>query len=134
MKKATAIAQTGATQSAPARIPAITTPMALMDRCRTIYSAVRVAGGNVAEPAFALSEFENGGFQLFRSELRPEDRTEIEFRKRGLPEQEIAHAALARGADDQVGIGRAGGVEVSVDQRLVDLIRSDAVGDIAWIA
>src|SRR4051812_49980887 len=48
-------------------------------------------------------------------ELRPERLGEIELRVHRLPHQETREPLLARGPDDEIGIGLAGGVEVLGD-------------------
>ena len=49
------------------------------------------------------------------AEVGPVDVAEVELRVRALPEQEAGEPLLAAGADDQVGIGLARGVEVLGD-------------------
>src|SRR3712207_7661706 len=49
------------------------------------------------------------------AEVGPVDVGEVELRVRGLPEQEAREPLLPAGADDQVGIGLATGVEVLGD-------------------
>jgi hypothetical protein len=47
------------------------------------------------------------------AERRPVSVTEVQFRRHGLPQQEVRSALLAAGADDEVGIGLSGWVEVA---------------------
>jgi hypothetical protein len=55
------------------------------------------------------------------AEVRPEGVGEVELGVGQLPEQEVAQAQLAAGADHQVGIGHVGQVEVARNRRFVDL-------------
>ena len=49
-------------------------------------------------------------------------------RRRPLPEQEIADALLAAGADQQVGIGHAGGQQLALEAGLVDALGRQLAG------
>ena len=70
----------------------------------------------------ALLERPDRAQQVDLAERRPVDVREVEFAVRALPEQEAGEADLAAGANDQVGLGRAGGVEMARDRRRCDLI------------
>ena len=81
---------------------------------RRFRSAVHEAtprAGTAAEPAFARRERGDGLRQMNGTEIRPIARQKHEFAVGGLPEQEIGQPDFAAGADHQVGIGNARGVE-----------------------
>src|SRR6185437_4162317 len=54
------------------------------------------------------------------AEVGPQRLREDELGIGGLPQQEIADALLAAGADDEVGIGHVGGQQVAGEQALID--------------
>ena len=56
-------------------------------------------------------------------EVRPVFRNEHQLRIGCLPEKEIRQPLLAAGADDQVGIGNAGGIQARIDRLRVDIFR-----------
>ena len=68
-----------------------------------------------------VGELLDGGIEIGLAEVRPQGRREDELRVGALPQQEVAGALLTAGADDQVGIALAGGVEVLGEAILVDL-------------
>src|SRR5688572_47006 len=88
------------------------------------------AGGerrsSTAEAAAAAGVRRQGRLEISRREVRPVAFDEHELGVRELPEQEVRDAQLARGADEQVGIGHLGGVEVRGEDVLVDLPRLDS--------
>ena len=51
-------------------------------------------------------KFEQGQQQFTPPEVRPERRGKIELCIRQLPEEKIADARLAAGADEQIGVGQ----------------------------
>src|SRR6266436_2958181 len=66
------------------------------------------------------------------AEIGPESVGEIEFGVGELKEKEVRDAKLARGANQQIGIGKAGSGELARQQLLVDVVRGEAaVGDCA---
>ncbi len=65
-------------------------------------SEAAVAGGVVAE----------GFVKFLDGEFGPEDFGDVEFGVGDLPEEEVGDAQFASGADEEVGVGHAGGVEV----------------------
>lgn len=67
--------------------------------------------------------------QFVAVEVRPVGRRGVVLGVGRLPQQEVAQAHLARRANHQVWVGLPGGVQVVVDQRLVNLVERDAVGD-----
>ena len=56
------------------------------------------------------------------AEVRPQRVGDPDLGVGDLPEQEVADAHLAAGADQQIGIGLAGGVEEAGEALLVDLV------------
>ena len=60
------------------------------------------------------------------AEVRPERVRHPDFGVRNLPEQEIADAHFAARADQEIGIGLAGGVEKLAELALVEICRRDA--------
>src|SRR5712691_67689 len=70
------------------------------------------ARDEAAEPALASAEFENGVLERGAVEIGPIDRHEHELAVRRLPHQEIGQALLAAGADDEIGIGHVGRIEI----------------------
>ena len=83
------------------------------------FTVLSFASGNeplhilqLAEPALTLAEREQGLVQLVFIEIGPQRHRRGILRVRGLPDQEIREAHLARGANDEVGIGQAGAVKV----------------------
>src|SRR5918998_5073352 len=64
-----------------------------------------------AEAPFAPAVLVDGGPEGGVVEIRPEIGKEDEFRIGRLPGQEIRDPLLARGADDEIGIGHVPGVE-----------------------
>src|SRR5688572_28109934 len=72
----------------------------------------RVSG---AEAAFAGCVRAHRAQEVDAAERRPERVAEVELRMDALPEQEAGEPLLPRGADDEVGVGLALGVEVLGD-------------------
>src|ERR1700738_5131117 len=72
--------------------------------------------GKSAEPAFAAAVLLDRAFQRRAIEVRPVHRREHELRIGRLPEQEVGEPLLARGADDEVGIGKIRRVEPAADE------------------
>src|ERR1700690_2890681 len=77
----------------------------------------------LAEAPLALRVVLESGGQIFGCELGPERVAEIQFGVREIPQQEIADALLAPGADQQVRIRRPGQGKPVRDPRLVNLRR-----------
>src|SRR5579864_2337932 len=76
-----------------------------------------------AEPAAALGVLCEGAAQVARVEVRPQAVYEHELGVGELPEHEVRDADLAARADQQVGIGKLGRIEVRGEDVLVDLAR-----------
>src|SRR3954468_16900473 len=77
---------------------------------RIVGSAKR--GPSAAEPAVPLGIGAQRAEEVDASEVRPERVAEVELRVCALPEQEPAQPLLTGGADDEVGVRLAPGVEV----------------------
>jgi hypothetical protein len=60
--------------------------------------------GNTAEAALATEEILYGGGEISGFEFRPHARREKQFRVSAFPKHEIAQAALAAGANQQVNV------------------------------
>ena len=70
--------------------------------------------------------------EVVGGEVGPERVGDEDFGVGDLPEQEVGDAVFAGGADEQIGIGDAGGVETGLELGLVDGIgREQAGGDVA---
>ena len=76
--------------------------------------------GQTAEAALAPGVFGDRAFERGLVEIGPMDRHEHEFAIGGLPHQEIRQPLLAAGADDQIGIGNIGRIEISAERVGVD--------------
>ena len=115
--------------SADCAIPARPAPPArLRSRSRSGFR------GQTAETAFAPGEFGDRAFERGLVEIRPMDRHEHQFAVGGLPHQKIRQPLLAAGADDQIGIGNFGRVEilaerVGIDRRWIALALRDFAGE-----
>ena len=73
------------------------------------------AGGRSdgAVAAFAFLEVEEGFEKTGTIEIGPEGFGNEDFGVGNLPEEEIADAHFAAGADEEIGIGKIGGVEMA---------------------
>jgi len=76
-----------------------------------------------AKPPLPLLKRADGFVQVRAAEIRPEHRREPEFGIRGLPEEEVAEAHFAAGANQQVRLRQISRVEVPGDR-----FRSDRLG------
>src|SRR3990172_5071780 len=74
------------------------------------------ARGGLSISTLALREGLQGPGVFLFGEVGPEGRRDIPLRVRGLPDQEVADAQLARGPDDQVRIGDADSVEIPANK------------------
>jgi hypothetical protein len=68
---------------------------------------------NAAVAAFAFLEIDQGVEQAGTIEIGPESFGDEDFRVGDLPEEEIADAHFAAGADEEIGLGEAVGVEMA---------------------
>jgi hypothetical protein len=75
------------------------------------------------ESAVASFVFLNSGEKVALAEIRPHFFHNDDFRIGDLPEQEIGDAHLAGGADQEVGVGDVGGVEVAREKLRGDFLR-----------
>src|SRR5947199_2488453 len=101
----------------------------------------RVGLLDAAVAALALLEVEDRLEKVAAAEVRPQGAGDPDLRIGDLPEQEVRDPQLARGADEQVGIGLARGVEVAADGLLVDVgplagrpVRDDAAAGVHDLA
>ena len=79
-----------------------------------------------------LAIFGDRAFQRRLVEIGPVDRHEDQFAIGGLPHQEIRQPLLAAGADDEIGIGNVGRIEIAPERVGVDRCGiALAVGDFA---
>src|SRR5215210_4140732 len=67
--------------------------------------------------------------ELLGGEIGPQRFRHVELGVGYLPEQEVRDAQLAAGTDHQVDLGYVGGVEVTGEGHLVDVLRSETVCD-----
>src|ERR687890_83241 len=70
-----------------------------------------------------------GPQELLRGEVGPHRFRHVELCVGYLPEQEVRDAQLAAGPDQQVDLGYVGGVEVTGERHLVDVLRRETVCD-----
>src|SRR4051812_34797315 len=93
-------------------------------------------GADAAIPPLAFAELGDRLLEMFLPEIRPQGVDEHQFGVGALPEQKIADALLAAGADEQIGIGDTRGEQLALETRFVDLVdgnlsRSDLAREIA---
>ena len=74
---------------------------------------VAAFGIEAAEASIALLESGDAFQQVFAAKIGPEALRHEDFGIGDLPEEVVGDAHLARGADEQVGIGHVAGVEVA---------------------
>src|SRR5712672_3441585 len=98
------------------------------DRIRSVRrpGSARANRGTVA--ALAATVIGNRLLEIGAPETRPQRLSEDEFGISALPQQEIADALLAAGADQEVGIGQIGGEQMRRDLLLVDCIERQSAG------
>src|SRR6478735_7497815 len=72
---------------------------------------------------FTPTELSDCLLQVVLAEIGPQRVDEHQLGIGTLPEQEIADALLAAGADQEVGVGHAGGQQLALEQILVDALR-----------
>src|SRR5436305_4158939 len=107
--------------SSGARIAADTTRSS---RPRKRAGAATLAA-DAAIATLAAAELGDRPFEMLLAEVGPQGVDEHQLGVGALPEQEIADALFAAGADQQVGIGHAGGQQLALEQVLVDLLRRE---------
>src|SRR6185503_12495838 len=91
--------------------PMISTNRWLGDSVKRTRQASRCLS-HAAEAAVAAGVFLEGSEEFRFAELGPERGGDDQLGVGNLPEQEIAHAHFAAGADEQVRVGEVPGVEV----------------------
>src|SRR5690349_10929155 len=84
---------------------------------------------DAAVPPLALLERQHGFEQVTTAEIRPQRLGHVDFGVGNLPEQVVADAHLAAGADQQIWIRLPCGVEKAGESRLVEFLGSDAGPD-----
>ncbi len=72
--------------------------------------------------------------KLLRREVRPEHVGEIKLAVSALPQQKVGDALLPAGADQQLRVGDAGGIEIAPELGFADLLRRFAVPEVGGIA
>src|ERR1700732_4140591 len=74
-----------------------------------------------AKPPLALAVVDEGLGEMVATEVGPERRGDVDFGVGELPEEEVAQAHFAAGADEEVGVGIVAGIEMMIENLLVDL-------------
>src|SRR5580658_7762111 len=118
---AAASRSTSATQGGPNHTAASTggaRTSAETIRHRSVLELAGAKRGAVA--AFAAVIVAERVFEVALAEIGPHGAGEDELGVSGLPEQEVADALLAAGADDEIGVGHVGGEEMMREEILVD--------------
>src|SRR5215203_3954211 len=82
--------------------------------------------GDAAVAAIALLIREDGFEQVPLAEVRPERLRDPDLGIGNLPQEEIADAHFSAGADEQIRIGLAGGVEKACEALFVELLSANA--------
>src|SRR5689334_1014969 len=127
-----AIAATRSIQGKPIHTAASSSgPRTTADTTRVSRPRKRAGGALATDAAIATlaaAELGDGALEVLLAEVGPQRVDEHQLGVGTLPEQEIADALLAAGADQQVGIGHAGGQQLALEQVLVDLLRRDLAG------
>lgn len=70
-----------------------------------------------------------GAKEVYAPESGPVDVREVQLRVRHLPQKEVGHPDLPRRAEDEIGIGKAGGGYVAGNEALVDVVDIDRTVD-----
>src|SRR5690606_20422056 len=76
----------------------------------------------------AAAEFADGMLEVVLREIRPQPVDEEQLGIGRLPEQEVADALLAAGADQQIRVRNAFGEQMAPDQVLVDVLHPELAG------
>src|SRR5712691_11817921 len=90
--------------------------------------ALRFRGGAAAEAADPALVVGDRMPQILNAEVGPQRFADVDLRVCRLPEQEVAHAVLAGGADDQVGFRQLRMVEAARHLALVHPLGRHALG------
>src|SRR5258707_8243308 len=94
-------------------------------RSRPRYRWLRPVGASAVDAAIAPltpAKLDDRLLQMLLAEIRPQGVDEHQFGVGALPEQEIADALFAAGADQEVGIGHARRQQLALEAILVDAI------------
>src|SRR5437763_13559189 len=81
-----------------------------------------------AKSSIARCERADRVVQIVFGKIRPEDVADVQLGVADLPEEIVADAHLAGGADEQIRVGCAGGVEVFGDGFFGDLVGGELAG------
>src|SRR5687767_3108329 len=85
--------------------------------------ATASAGRYATEAPFTPLIFVDRLKEMLTPEVRPQHGRDVKFGVGELPEQEVADPLLARGPDQQVGIGQRRRVELARERRFINRIR-----------
>src|SRR5262249_43928606 len=128
-----AIAATRSIHGKPIQTAASTSgPRSTADRIRVVSprkrlpcSAGGALSGDTAIATFASAELSDGLLEVLLAEVGPQRVDEHQFGVGALPQQEIADALLAAGADQEIGIAHARSEQFTLEALLVDLVGFD---------
>src|SRR6185436_3492909 len=124
-----AIAVMIAIASARTAPPSASTTSRTGTRIAALIARSRITSLRTARSAtvssLASRELQECRVECLGPEIGPERLAPVELGVGGLPDQEVRQALFPAGADDEVRIGHAGGVQRVVDRRLVDRLRID---------
>src|SRR5262245_22595864 len=115
-------AQAGARKIRARRAGIATAAVASLARSTGAFPFLLLLAG-AAETAFALLVVLDGVEKFRFAEIRPQRVGDVQLAVGDLPEKEVGDAHLAAGADEQVGIGKAGGAEMGGERGVVDALR-----------
>src|SRR5262245_55367721 len=104
-----------------AAVSARWTSVAERPGARGVVTASTAATSHPTEPARAALEVGERAIEIERPEIRPQRQRHPELGVGDLPQEEVRHAHLPAGADQEVGIGDAVGVEGAADVVLRDV-------------
>src|SRR5882672_10407850 len=94
-------------------------------RSRPRYRWLRPVGESAVDAAIAPltpAKLDDRLLQMLLAEIRPQGVDEHQFGVGALPEQEIADALFAAGADEQIRIGDARSQQLTLEARFIDLV------------
>jgi len=95
-------------------------PRQLEELQRSAGGAGGGSGVDTTVAAFALLEIEESFEETSTVEVGPKNIGDEEFGVRDLPEKEIADAHFSAGADEEIGIGKVGGIEMTSELLFAD--------------
>ena len=102
-----------------------------MTRCAQHQRVSDLARASSPKRRCRPTEMLDRGVELALAEVRPQRVAEIQLGVGEIPQQEIADALLAAGADQQVGIRQPGQRQVRAERGLVDVVGAQLAGDAA---